>query len=75
MKQAKYSVWYEWAKEHMDVKMIVKYFLDNHEVVQDYQYYIQHEEIHKNELVQKMVDAGFDNDDIEEIMLRYGAMI
>ncbi len=70
-----YSVWYEQAKKSMDVEKITKHYLKNHEVVEDYLTYIQNEENAKNGLIHQLLDVGFDNTDIEDIMFRYGGAI
>lgn len=75
MENKKYLVWYEWAEKNMNVKMIVEYYLKNHEVVKDYLNYIQDEENAKRRLIHCLSDAGFTYTDIEDIMLRYGGKI
>lgn len=75
MEQAEYSVWYGWAKKHMDAELIMEHYVNNHMVVKDYLSYIQREERAKNKLIHQMIDAGFDYADIEEIMFRYSGMI
>lgn len=67
MEQAEYSVWYEWAKKHMNAELIMEHYVNNHMVVKDYLSYIQREERAKNKLIHQMIDAGFDYADIEEL--------
>lgn len=75
MDGAKYLFWYERAKRSMDVGRIMEHYLKSNEVVEDYLSYVQNEESVKNGLIHLLLDIGFDDTDIEDIMFRYGGTI
>lgn len=75
MEKAEYSLWYQWAKEHMDVKKIAEHYIQYQEITKDSIGCIQKEENAWNDSVYHLLDQGLEFDEIEEQLYLYGNAI
>ena len=62
--------YYEWAKDNVDVQLVIDHYRENHEEIKDYLDYIQKENMAKNNLIYYLTSEGFSLEEMEDIMLQ-----
>lgn len=71
MEKAEYSLWYQRAKEGINVKKVAEHYMQCHETVKNYIDCIKKEDTALNKTVCQLLNAGLEFEEIEDSLYNY----
>ncbi|MCI8370798.1 MAG: hypothetical protein HFI75_00085 [Lachnospiraceae bacterium] len=75
MEKAEYALWYQRAKEGIDVRKVAEHYLQCHEVVQNYIGCIKKEDTAWSSFVYQLLNIGLEFEEFEDLLYNYRDVI